>query len=285
MSANLEVTDSEVTGLEVTGSQQSDLRQSAEKQLTKQPGYLNIVASDFDARPMSYLNAQGYRTGYEPELARIVCDRLNLIPVWHNLPMENFYTCLDPASNSEYDVVWFNQAITPERQKAVSFTQPYGLFDEAVLVKHASTVSAPDQLANQRVGGLADSTNIALVEDFPDAQAVPYPGSDKVLPEMLAALRSGDIDALIDDELVLLVAAAEDTSLRLAFSLPTAAPFAIGVSKTQPELLAQLEAVLSELIADGTLAELWDVWIPWKPFPLESSLGSAVSSSPVSSPA
>ncbi|MEL6553789.1 MAG: ABC transporter substrate-binding protein [Cyanobacteria bacterium J06621_11] len=262
LSADLEVTDFEATGLDVENSQQS-----LGKQLTKQPGYLNIVASDFDARPMSYLDAQGYRTGYEPELARIVCDRLNLTPVWHNLPMEDFYTCLAPASNSEYDVVWFNQAITSERQKAVSFTQPYGLFDEAVLVRRSSTVSAPNQLANQRVGGLADSTNIALVEDFPDAQAVPYPGSDKVLPEMLAALRSGEIDALIDDELVLLVAAAEDPNLRLAFSLPTAAPFAIGVSKVQPALLAQLDATLSELIKDGTLTELWEKWILWKPFP------------------
>ncbi|MBE9061608.1 ABC transporter substrate-binding protein [cf. Phormidesmis sp. LEGE 11477] len=244
--------------LEVSATQQS---------LTKRPGYLNIVASDFDARPMSYINEAGYRTGYEPELARIVCDRLNLKPVWHNLPMEDFYTSLDPTTNSKYDVVWFNQAITPERQKAVSFTQPYGLFDEAVLVKKSSAVASPDQLTGQRIGGLADSTNIALVKGFSGAQAIPYPGSDKVLPEMLAALRAGKIDALIDDELVLVVAAEEDISLRLAFTLPTKAPFAIGVSKTQPLLLSQLENALSELIADGTLAELWTTWIPWKPFP------------------
>jgi len=238
-----------------------------EGMLTVQPGHLNIVASDFDARPMSYINEDGYRTGYEPELARIVCDRLNLTPVWHNLPMEAFYTSLNPAINSQYDVIWFNQAITSERQNAVSFTQPYGLFDEAVLVKQSSPASKPSDLAGQRVGGLADSTNIALVEDFPGAKAIPYPGSDKVLPEMLAALRAGDIDALIDDELVLLVAAKEDDTLRLAFSLPTKAPFAIGVSKTQPELLKQLESTLSALIDDGTLAELWKQWIPWKPFP------------------
>ena len=236
-------------------------------QLTVQPGYLNIVSSDFDARPMSYVDESGYRTGYEPELARIVCDRLNLTPVWHNLPMEAFYTSLDPAANKQYDVVWFNQAITPERQRAVSFTQPYGLFDEAVLVKQSSSVTKPADLANQRVGGLADSTNIALVKGFPGATAVPYPGSDKVLPEMLAALRAGDIDALIDDELVLVVAAEDDDTLRLAFSLPTKAPFAIGVSKTQPELLAQLESTLSAFIDDGTLAALWTQWIPWKPFP------------------
>ncbi|MEM8502926.1 MAG: ABC transporter substrate-binding protein [Cyanobacteria bacterium P01_D01_bin.1] len=238
--------------------------------LTKQENHLNIVASGFDARPMSYIDESGYRTGYEPELARIVCDRLQLTPVWHDLPMQNFYTSLSAGNSAKtetYDAVWFNQAITPERQQQVSFTQPYGLFDEAVLVKQSSLVNAPDQLAGQRVGGLADSTNIALVEGFVGAKAIPYPGSDKVLPEMLAALRAGEIDALIDDELVLVVAAEEDPDLRLAFTLPTKAPFAIGVSKTQPLLLEKLNNTLSELIADGTLKTLWEKWIPWKPFP------------------
>ena len=202
--------------------------------------------------------------GYEPDLARAVCKQLGLTPVWHNLPMAEFYTCM---ATGDYDVVWFNQAITPERQQSVTFTQPYGLFDESVLVKASSTVSSPQDLTGQRVGGLADSTNIALVDDFPGAIAVPYPGSDKVLPEMLAALRAGEIDALIDDELVLLVAAAEDPNLRMAFSLPTQAQFSIGVAKDRPELSEKLDNVLSELIKDGTVAELWEKWIPWKPFP------------------
>ncbi|MEM6451016.1 MAG: ABC transporter substrate-binding protein [Cyanobacteria bacterium P01_D01_bin.105] len=241
--------------------------EKSQEMLTVQSGYLNIVASDFDARPMSYIEQKGYRTGYEPELARLVCDRLNLTPAWHNLPMEDFYKSLDITTNTRYDVVWFNQAITPERQKAVSFTRPYGLFDEAVLVKQSSPVSDPTALAQKRVGGLADSTNIALVEGFPGAEAVPYPGSDNVLPEMLAALRAGEIDALIDDELVLRVAAEEDPNLRLAFTLTTRAPFAIGVSKTQPALLEKLDNAIADLTADGTLAELWAQWIPWKPFP------------------
>lgn len=242
----------------------------AETALTMEPGILNIVASDFDARPMSYITDEGVRSGYEPELARMVCDRLGLTPVWHNLPMADFYQCLasEISQSKPYDVVWFNQAITPERQEKVSFTRPYGLFDEAVLVRKTSTVTSPADLAGQRVGGLADSTNIALVEGFPGAEAIPYPGSDKVLPEMLAALRAGEIDALIDDELVLLVAAAEESSFRLAFSLPTAARFAIGVSKAQPLLQEKLDAAIAALIEDGTLAELWDTWIPWRPFPL-----------------
>jgi polar amino acid transport system substrate-binding protein len=229
------------------------------------PGHLHIIASDFDARPMSFLGIHG-RTGYEPELARLICQKLGLEPIWHNLPMAKFYTTIQTG---DYDVVWFNQAITPERQQWVDFTRPYGLFDEAVLVRSASKIQAPKELAGLCVGGLADSTNIALAATWENVTTVPYPGSDQVLPEMLVALRAGEIDALIDDELVLLVAAAEDSGLQLAFTVPTQVPFAIGVAKQHPELHAALNQALEETIADGSLAQLWHTWIPWKPFPFQ----------------
>jgi polar amino acid transport system substrate-binding protein len=230
---------------------------------TVHSGYLHLVASDFDARPMSYVTSNT-RSGYEPELARAVCARLGLEPIWHNFPMAEFYTSLQTGA---YDAIWFNQAITPERQQWVNFSRPYGLFDEAVLVRKESTAKSAADLAGLRVGGLANSTNIALAASFPDVQTVSYPGSDQVLPEMLAALRSGEIDALIDDELVLVVAAEEDPNLKLAFSVPTRVPFAVGVNKNNPELLTAINATLEDLITDGTMAQLWATWIPWKPFP------------------
>lgn len=201
--------------------------------MTINPSYLAIAASNFDARPMSYLNSEGERLGYEPELARMVCEVLNLKPIWHNLPMADY-----SSLNSGYDCVWFNQAITDERQQWADFTRPYGLFDEAVLVKKDSPVQSANDLSGLKVGGLADSTSIALAKKFAGVQTVPYPGSDKVLPEMLAALRAGEIDALIDDELVLVVAAEDDSSLRLAFSIPTQVPFAIALPKDRRSRVA-----------------------------------------------
>jgi polar amino acid transport system substrate-binding protein len=231
---------------------------------TVQPGQLAIAASDFDARPMSYVDGD-QRLGYEPDVARAVCQKLGLEPIWFNLPMADFYPSLQTG---KYDVIWFNQAITPERKAWADFTQPYGIFDEAVIVRADSTATSPTDLAGLRVGGLADSTNLALAETFPDVQIVPFPGSDKVLPEMLEALRQGKIDALIDDELVLLVAAEEDPTLRIAFSIPTQVPFGVAVRLGQPELHGAIAQALTTLLNDGTLADLWSKWIPWKPFPL-----------------
>ena len=230
---------------------------------TATSGCLAIATSNFDARPMSYLD-EGRRLGYEPELARLVCAKLGLEPVWHNLPMADFYSSL---KTGHHDVVWFNQAITEERRTWVNFTRPYGLFDEAVIVQADSPVQSPSDLAGLRVGGLADSTNLTLAKRFNDVEIVSFPGSDQVLPEMLEALRKGEIDALIDDELVLIVAA-EDPKLRVAFSVPTQVPFGIAVRLGETELVNALNDTLNALIADGKVAQLWAHWIPWKPFPL-----------------
>jgi polar amino acid transport system substrate-binding protein len=230
---------------------------------TVQPGKLAIVASDFDARPMSQVQ-DSQRFGYEPDVARAICAKLNLEPVWFNLPMAEFYSSIQTG---QYDVVWFNQAITEERKAWVDFTRPYGIFDEAVLVKADRSLHSAADLAGLRVGGLADSTNLALAATFADVEIVPYPGSDRVLPEMLEALRKGEIDALIDDELVLVVAAEDDPTLKIAFTVPTQVPFGIGVRKGQSDLWQAIDSTLESLINDGTLAQLWAKWIPWKPFP------------------
>ncbi len=230
---------------------------------TLTPGQLTIAASDFDARPMSYLE-NGERLGYEPAVARAVCAKLGLVPRWQNLPMSEFYSTLHAG---QCDVVWFNQAVTADRLSHSRFTRPYGIYNEAVIVRADSPICTADDLRGMKLGGLADSTNLALGEQFAGVTLVPFPGSDQVLPEMLAALRAGDIDALVDDELVLITAAEADPSLRLAFTVETRHPFAIALRPADEDLQQALDQTLEALLSDGTLAELWSQWIPWRPFP------------------
>ena len=78
----------------------------------------------------------------------------------------SFYTAL--GDTDDYDVVWYNQAITQERRAWADFTRPYGRFDEAVLVREDCPIYQISDLAGKRLGALAHSTNLALAEDFPD---------------------------------------------------------------------------------------------------------------------
>jgi ABC-type amino acid transport substrate-binding protein len=231
---------------------------------TVRPGQLSIIANDSDTRPMSFIQ-DGERLGYEPAVARAVCDILGLEPRWFDLPVKQFYSAL--SDTDDYDVVWFNQAITQERRAWADFTRPYGRFDEAILVLDHSPIHQVSNLAGKRLGGLARSTNLALAEDFPDLELVAFPGHERVLPEMLQALEDEKIDALVEDSLILLTIEADDPRFRVAVQLPTQRPFGIGVLPGNRELLDALNQALNQLITNGSLAKLWAQWIPHKPFP------------------
>jgi len=238
--------------------------QTATDFTTVEPGQLRIITSDIEARPMSFLD-KGVRLGFEPALTRVVCDRLEIQPVWFSHPLKNFYTEL---STGQYDVIWFNQTITQERRAWADFTRPYGRFDTGVLVREDSDIEQRSQLAGKRVGVLAESVSQRLFELFPpDIEPVYFEGNRKVALEMLVALRKGHIDAIVEDALVLMATEAQDSSVRVAFEIATQRPFGIGVLPGNRELLDALNTVLNTLIADGTLNKLWGQWIPYKPYP------------------
>ncbi|MBE9138317.1 amino acid ABC transporter substrate-binding protein [Nodosilinea sp. LEGE 07088] len=227
------------------------------------PGQLSIIASDFDARPMSFVQ-DGDRLGYEPAVARALGEVLGLAPMWFDHPPDQFYPTL---STGNYDVVWFSQAITQDRRAWADFTRPYGRFDEAVLVREESSIYNVSDLAGKRLGTLAGTTPLALTETLPDLEWVAFMGADQALSTLLLALEQGTIDALVGDALMLLTAEADTTTLRVAFQLPTQHPFGIGVLPGNRELLDALNQGLNQLLVNGTLARLWTQWIPYKPFP------------------
>lgn len=230
---------------------------------TVSPGHLSIIASGFDARPMSFPQGEE-RLGYEPAVARAVCQLLDLNPVWFDYPIEQFYTVL---SAGQHDVVWFNQAITQERRAWADFTRPYGRFDEAILVPESSSIHEIQDLAGKRLGTLATRPAMLLQEDFPELDWVTFPDRDAAFATMLKALEQGDIDAILEDAVLLLTVEADNPGLRVAFQRPIQQPFGVGVLPGNRELLAALNQALNQLIMNGTLARLWAQWIPYKPFP------------------
>jgi ABC-type amino acid transport substrate-binding protein len=231
---------------------------------TVEPGKLRIITSNIEARPMSFVS-DGVRQGFEPALARVVCDRLELEPQWFDIPLKDFYNSL---SSGEYDVIWFNQVITQERRAWADFSRPYGRFDSGVLVRENSEIEGKAHLSNKRVGVLKESVSTQLLELLPiDIDPVYFEGHGRVEIEMLQALRKGHIDAIVEDSLVLMAIEAQDSGVRVAFEIQTHHPFGVGVLPGNRELLGAVNQVLNTLIADGTLNRLWAQWIPFKPYP------------------
>ena len=149
----------------------------------------------------------------------------------------------------------------------MDFTRPYAVFNESVLVRAGSGIASPEGLRGLRVGAIAGSTNMALTETFAGAEPVPFSGaSDDVFGEMLAALRSGEVDAVVDDD-VALIPVADDPDLEIAFTAETRNRWGIAVGKSEPALRGELNQALEGLDADGELAAIWSRWMPSLPYP------------------
>ena len=165
------------------------------------------------------------------------------------------------------DAVLCGQSIVPTRQAVADFTGPYAVFHESVLVRAGDLVTSPEGLRGKRVAAIARSTNLALAETFDEAVTVPFSGeSDNAFGEMLAALRTGDVDAVVEDDVAFLPLA-DSADFDLAFTVKTGNRWGLAVSKARPSLLDALDEALATVKADGRLADAWDQWLPSLEYP------------------
>lgn len=229
---------------------------------------IRFACIDSEAAPLFDASRDGgkTRTGYEPEAAQLVADELGLELVWHIVPWDEM---IPAVQRGEADAVWCGQGIIPSRQEQVDFTRPYAVFDEAVLVRAGDPARGPEDLAGYKVAAIANSANMRLAETFPGAELVPFGASDDVFADMIEAVRSGEVDAMVDDDLVT-VPLGDEPDFDIAFVAPTRNPWGVGVAKTNRELLAALDGALAKVIADGRLRTVWEKWLTNLPYPAES---------------
>jgi polar amino acid transport system substrate-binding protein len=230
-------------------------------------GQLRLVCIDADAMPLFGKSRGGIRQGYEPAAAALVAETLGRSLEWVFKPWVEMVEAVDAG---EGDAIWCGQGITEERLRRVDFTRPYAVFDESLLIRAGSGIGSTGQLAGKRIGAIAGSTNMALAETFDGAELVPFGGeSDDVFGEMLDALRAGEVDGVVDDDVAFL-ALADDPDLEIAFTVPTRNEWGVAVSKARPEMRDELDGALAEVIGDGRLEACWESWLPGLAYPFDA---------------
>lgn len=225
---------------------------------------LRLVCIDADAMPLFGKSRDGVRAGYEPAAAALVADVLGKPLEWVFSPWVEMVDAIDGGKG---DAIWCGQGITDERRRRVDFTRPYAVFDESLLVRAGSGIASPDDLAGRRIGAIAGSTNMALAETFKGAELVPFGGeTDDVFGEMIDALRAGEVDGVVDDDVAFLALAA-DPAFEIAFTVPSRNEWGVAVAKARPEMRDALDRALAEVIDDGRLEACWERWLPQLDYP------------------
>ncbi len=226
---------------------------------------LRLACLDADAPPLFTKSPDGIvRDGYEPAVAALVASVMGRTVEWAMVPWNDM---IPSVQRHEADAVWCGQSIIPSRQELVDFTRPYGVFHEGLLVRAGSAIRSPEDCAGLRIGAITGSTNMALAETFPGAVTVAFGGeSGDVFGDMLGALERGEVDGVVDDDLVF-VPLDDDPRFSLAFTVRTGNRWGVGVAKDRPELRDEIDAALATVIADGRHAEVWQQWLPSLEYP------------------
>lgn len=228
-------------------------------------GTLRLVCADLHAPPLfSLMRPDGSREGYEPAVGGLVAEELGCALAWVPRPWARMIPTVRAGG---VDGLLCGQGVSEERLRQVDFTRPYAVFDESVLVRAGEPVTSAVDLRGRRVAAIAGSVNLALAESFDGAVVVPFDGAgDDVFGDMVAALETGEVDAVVDDD-VALVPIADDPRFAIAFTVPSRNPWAIAVSKDRPDLLARLDDALRRAIASGALEVAWKQWLPGLAYP------------------
>ncbi|KUO74742.1 MAG: hypothetical protein APF81_20665 [Desulfosporosinus sp. BRH_c37] len=174
----------------------------------KEKGKLVVAMFWQDRPPFFYSDQAGNLVGIDVNLAKDIAKYL-AVDVEFDRSSRSFEEVVNKVVQGQADLGISKLSVTLARAQRASFTQPYVSFQQGLLVNrlllesilqaHAVTADATEQIINtsQKIGVLDNTSYVEYAEIlFPNAKIIKY----NSLPELIAAVRSGEILAVLYDE-------------------------------------------------------------------------------------
>lgn len=239
-------------GLTAVAAHAEDLLDSV-----KQAGVLKIglegTYPPFDSR-----NSQGELVGFDVDVAKAVAAKLGVKPEFIPTEWSGIIAALQAG---KFDVIVNQVTITPQRQQALDFSQPY-TYSAAQLIQRADDkreFKSLDEFKGDKKLGVTLGTNYdQMARAVPGINVQTYPGA----PEKLRDLSAKRIDATIDDRLMLpYIIKNSQLPLRPGAVLQGAnQDMGIPFRKGNPKFEKAINDALTSLKQDGTLKKISEHW-------------------------
>lgn len=204
--------------------------------------------------PMDYPDENGEWTGFDAELARMVCEKLGLKVEFLEIDWNSKIMELDAGT---IDCVWNGMTLTDEVLNSMECTKPYILNSQVVVMKaeDAAQYTDAESIQSLSVAVEAGSAGASVAADagLTDLNEV------DVQSAALMEVAAGTSDACVIDKTMAAAMTGEGTSyedLTIAMTL-TDEEYGIGFRKGS-ELAAKVDEILDGFRADGTLQALAD---------------------------
>ena len=208
-----------------------------------------VIATSPDFPPFENLE-DGEVVGIEVEIMKLICKELG---VTMTLKEIKFDSVLPGVQSGKYDCGMSGISVTPEREKNVLFTDAYCLAAQCIVVKADSAISSKADLEGKKISVQKGTT----AEDFCIDEGYDVQSYDQN-PLAKAALTGGKVDAWVVDDLTAADMCEGDSSVKILGEAMTTEPYAFAFAIGSEDLVAEINKILADLIADGTIKALFE---------------------------
>ena len=213
------------------------------------------VATDPTFPPFEYSEG-GKRVGFDVELIEAIAKVLNRKVEWTDI---DFKGLIPGLLSRRFDVAASAIYITDERKKVVDFTDPYypgGLV--IMTAKGDKRIQGPGDLNGKKVAVQVGTKSVNfLKENYPAVERIEVEKNQ----EMFQLVEVARADALVTGKPAAKLYARSRGTLQVVEPQLTVEEYGYAIRKDEPELLAQFNAALKQLKANGTYQQLVDKYL------------------------
>lgn len=207
--------------------------------------------------PFNYKDKQSNElTGFDVDVAKLLAAKLGLKPEFTTTEWSGILAGL---SAGKYDVIVNQVGITPQRQEAFDFSDPYTVSSPQLIVKKNDkrSFASTEDLKGKKLG-VGQGTNFEQkAKALPGVEVKSYPGA----PEYLQDLASGRIDAALNDSLMVsYLLKNSPLPLKAGATLGDVEKMGIPFQKGNPQFKAALNKALADAIKDGSFNRVSVKW-------------------------
>lgn len=250
-SASTDAVSSEAVSSEAASSEAVSTAEAAPAALTTVTAGKLTMSTNAAFPPYEMTTDSGDFEGIDIEVADAIAKKLGL-----ELQVDDmdFDAALTAVQQGKCDLVLAGLTYNEERAQLMTFSDSYAQGVQAIIVKDGSDIATADDLANAGMIGTQRGTTgyLYCTDDFGEDHVAAYDSGAAAVQ----ALLNGQVDAVVIDKMPAETFAAENDGLKVLDTAYTTEDYCAAVAKDNEALVKEVNAVLAELKADGTLDQI-----------------------------
>lgn len=211
------------------------------------------IVADSSFAPFEYQDETGKYVGIDMELIKAIAENQGFTITIQN---PGFDAALNAVQAGQADAVIAGMSITDARKEIFDFSNAYYTSNILLAVKNGSDITSYEDLKGKTVGAKNGTASYTFLEENKDKYGYTLKAFDEA-SGMYDSLNSGSIDALMDDEAVLLYAIQQGRDFATPIPGEKSGEYGFAVKKgTNPELIEMFNNGLAALVESGEYDEI-----------------------------